>query len=386
MHSVTSSFIYEAAQKNALWQRKLMIGSSDYSAYVMQWPSISRAWDDCAPGLVTIDLTNAGQTFNFFLADGTKLHADCSLQLGLNGEYISLLSGTIDALRFRDAKVSMTLVDKFKKLSDRRIGDLTTPKDYTSSDYLAHDLAWYLCTSHGGLSAITSTSNPDLDYASFGSWTAAFSADNIRMKAQFTGQTASEMLRKVAFLTQSAIWIENNKLKFVRFSIADSSAMSFDDTTVLDGEMTMDERDLVNKIYVGANYNVTSLSYPITVNDSSSSSISRYGYKERIINETFVWLADSNSALNFAQRMVLSGRELLPQVSIDAPLRGVHITIGDTIAVADPQLGIAATTYRIMQETTNMDNGRKSYVVDGSQYFPGFTLDVSTLDSLAVLL
>lgn len=385
MYSVTSSFIYEAAQQNAMWQRKLMVGSSDYSAFVMQWPSISRAWDDCAPGLVTIDLSNAGQTFNFFLGDGTLLHADCSLQLGLNAEYISLLSGTVDALRFRDGKCSMTLVDKFKKLADRRIGDLTTPKDYTGSDYMAHDLAWYIVTSHGGLSALTSTSNPDIDYASFGSWTAVFSADNIRMKAQFTGQTASEMLRKIAFLTQSAIWIENNRLKFVRFSIADSSAMSFNDSSVIDGEMTMDERDLVNKMYVGANYNVTSMSYPITVNDSSSSSISRYGYKERIINETFVWLADSNSALNFAQRMVLSGRELVPQVSIDAPLQGIHITIGDTIAVTDPLLQVS-DSYRIMQETINMDTGKKSYVVDQSQYLLGFTLDYSALDSVDVIL
>lgn len=385
MYSVTSSFIYLASQKNAAWQRKFLIGSSDYSAFVMGWPSISRAWDDCAPGLVTIDLSNAGQTFNFFLADGTLLHAECSLQLGLAGEYISLLSGTIDALRFRDGKCGMTLVDKFKKLSDRRIGDTTTPKDYTGSDYMVHDLAWYVCTSHGGLSALTSTNNLDLDYASFGSWTAVFSLDNIRMKAQFTGQTASEMLRKIAFLTQSAIWIENNKLKFVRFSVADSSAMQFDDTTVLDGEMTMDERDLVNKMYVGANYNVTSMSYPITVNDSSSSSISRYGYKERIINETFVWLADSNSALNFAQRMVISGKELVPQVVIDAPLQGVHITIGDTIAVNDPQLGVS-DSYRIMQETIDMDSGKKSYVVDQSQYLLGFTLDYSALDSVDVIL
>lgn len=384
MYSVTSQFISLAASKTAIWQRKFTIGGSDYSNHVMQWPTISRAWDDCAPGLVTIDLSNADQTFNFFLSDGTLLHAACSLQLGLSDEYITMLAGTIDALRFRDGKCSMTLVDKFKKLSDRRIGDLTTPTNYTGSDYMAHDLAWYVCTSHGGLSALTSTNNPDLDYASFGSWTAVFSLDNIRMKAQFTGQTTSEMLKKIAYLTQSAIWIENDKLKFVRFSVADSSAMSFDDTTILDGETVMDERTLVNKMYVGANYNVTSMSYAITVNDSSSSSISRYGYKESIINEMFVWLADSNSALNFAQRKVLQGKELKPQINIDAPLQGAHITIGDTIAVTDAQIAVS-DTYRIMNETINMDTGRKTFGIDQSQYLLGFTLDISALDSSDVL-
>lgn len=389
MYSVSSGFIATAAQKTAAWKRKLTIGSSDYSAFVMNWPTVSRSWDNCAPESVTIDLTNAARTFNFFLLDGTRLHSSCSLQIGFDyavgsTEYITLLTGTVDSARFKDGKCSLTLIDKFKRLADRIVGDSTTPQAYTSSSHLVHNLAWYLCTSHGGLSALTSTNNPDIDYSSFNSWTSIFSADNVRMQAQFTGQRVSETLKKIALLTQSAIWIENDKLKFTRFTITDSSAISFDSSNTIDGTQVMDERTLVNTVYVGAAYNVTSRSYGITVNDSSSSSISRYGLKELSITEDRIWLTDSVSAVNLAQRTITTGRELLPQLTITAPMFAAHVTIGDTVTILDAHMQLS-DNYRIMEEHINMDRGMKEISVDQTQYSSAFRLDVSALDSSDVL-
>ena len=285
MYSVSSSFLSRATSKTAPWSRKFLIGSSDYTNRVLSWPVIARRWDDVVPSTVTIDLSNADQMFNFFLPDGTLLNTNCTLQMGFTDEYLSLMSGTIDALRYKNEVVSLTLINKFKKLSDRIIGDLTSPAIYTNSDYMVHDLAWYVCTSHSGLSALTSTNNPDIDYASFTSWSSVFSADNVRINARFTGNVASAMLKKISELTQPAIWVENDKLKFMRFTIADSAAMSFDDSATIGGTQTMDARSLLNRCYVGAAYNVTSMTYGITVSNADSSSISRYGAKERIVKE-----------------------------------------------------------------------------------------------------
>ena len=408
MYSVSSAFVSQAALQLAPWKRKFTIGSSDYSAFVLGWPTITREWDDCAPASVTINATNAAWTFNFFINDGATLHTSCSLQIGFeyvarmfdsaffdaaffdmatsisSTEYIRLLDGTVDSARFKDEKCSITLIDKFKQLADRVIGDSTTPTNYTSSNYLVNDLAWYVCTSHAGLSALTSTNNPDIDYASFGSWTSVFSADNVRMNAQFTGQKASEILKKIALLTQSAIWIENNKLKFMRFSLTDSAQTTLGSTNTIDGTQVMDERMLVNKAYVGAGYNVTSKSYAITVSNIDSASVVRYGLKERQINEDRIWYVDSVSALNLAQRTVTTGRDLLPQLTTISPLQAIHVTIGDAIALSDEHLQLS-DNYRVMSERIDMDKGTKEFTFDQTQYTSAFRLDYSALDSSDIL-
>lgn len=386
MYSVTSSFISLAASKQAAWSRQLMIGGSDYSSKVLKWPSISRSWDTASPKSVTIDLSNADRTFNFFLTDGTKLHTSCSINMGfdVSSEAVNVMAGTIDSLKFNNEKCSITIIDKFKVLTDRLVGDSSTPTNYISSSYLVHDMAWYLCTSYGGLSALTSTNNPDIDYSSFNSWTSVFSTDNVRIRGSFSGQTAAELLKKIANLTQSAIWVENNKLKFSRFTIATSAALSFDESTIIDGTQAMDERDLVNKHYVNANYDVTSKVYAIVVNDNSSSSISRYGLKEKTSNETNVWYTDSASALNFAQRMVLTGKEILPKMTIKTPLQSVHITIGDCVTMTDAHLQLT-DNYRVMTDQLDMESGTKTLTLDQTQFLQGFRLDISALDSSDVL-
>lgn len=386
MYAVTSSFTSLAAGKSAAWSRRLLIGTSDYSSRVLKWPSISRSWDSAVPASLTIDLSNADRTFNFFMADGTKLHASCSIDLGfaVSSEYVNMLTGTVDSVKFSGEKCTITLVDKFKQLTTRLVGNTTSPVGYTSSNYLVHDLAWYACTSHGGLSSVRSSSNVDIDYDAFGSWTAVFSTDNVRMRAQFTGQQPAEILKRIATMTQSAIWVENNRIKFARFSIAETSSATFDDAITLDASQTMDERSLVNKFYVGAAYSVSSRSYEITVNDISSESVAAYGLVERSVNESAIWYVDSASALNFAQRTVRTGKDIKPQLQFTTPLKYVFVTIGDTITVTDSHLQIS-DTYRVMKESTDMDAGKKSYTVDQTQFIKGFTLDVSALDSSDVL-
>lgn len=299
-------------------------------------------------------------------------------------EYITPFSGTIDAVRYTGGKVSMTLVDKFKQLSDRVIADTTTPQSYTSSSYMVHDLAWFICTSHGGFSALTSTSNPDIDYQSFSSWTSVFSADNVRMQAQFTGQKPMEALKKIALLTQSAIWIENDKIKFIRFSLTGSATATLNDAGINNAEHILDDRELINTFHVGANYDITSRSHGITVSESSSSSISRYGLREDNSMENYIWLVDSVSALNLAQRIINTKKEITGGFTINAPLHSVASTIGDTIVYVDSLLQIN-DTFRIMGETLDLDTGTKVYAVDQTQIMNGFILDVTSLDGTEIL-
>lgn len=384
MYSVTSSFIYNAAQHAATPSRQLLIGTSDYSSYVLRWPSIKKSWDGVLPQTVTINLSNEDKTFNFYTADPTKMQNKVYIKLGFGSEYIVPFAGTVDALRFTGGGVDMTLIDKFKKLSDRTIGDTSSPVLYTSSSYLVHNLAWYICTSHGGLSATVSSANTDIDYPSWNSWSSVFSADNVRMQARFTGQKPLEALHQIAILTQSAIFIENDKVKFMRFTLADSAHYTMNNDTVFDSTATLDDRDLINKALVNANYNVASDSFSILVNKVSSGSISTYGVREQLIDNNLIWLVDSASALNLAQRIVSTKQYVTNKYQAKSGLHAVMTTIGDSIVFQDTQLDVS-DNFRVMGESLNIDDATKIFELDQSQFFNSFILDVTSLDGSEVL-
>lgn len=404
MYSVSSDFQLAGEAKNAKWVRKFMLGSSDYSAFVNRWPSINKKWDGVAPQTVTIDLSNEGRTFNFLMTYPVQMRNTVTLSMGpaldayvvddyvvddyvvyLPEELLTLFSGTVDAARYNGGACSVTLIDKFKKLTDRKIGDSTTPVNYTSSSYLIHDLAWYACTSLGGLSALSSTNNPDIDYLSWSSWSSVFSLDNVRGQLYLTGQTPLEILRKLSLLAQSAIYIEANKIKFSRFIQVASDYRTLDDAHVIDATATLDDRQLINKAWVSAAYNVTSRSFGITVFDQSSASQSDYGLRENLVAENFAWLTDSVSALNLAQRQIISNSNLVPRFAVRSPLHAMMATIGDPVRFSDSLLQVS-DTYRIMGEALDMDSGVKTYDIDQTQFFSGFRLDISALDSNDLLL
>lgn len=388
MYSATSAFAGEIAKKNIKPLREFLIGTSDYSSFVMTWPSIGKNWLELAPQSVTINLSNAAKTFNFFKSDPTKLRTSSSIKLGVqyvgSSELITIYAGTTDAIVYNNAECSLTLIDKFRRLSDRKVGDTTSATLYTSSNHLIHDMAWYACTSLGGLSAITSTSNPDIDYTSFSSWTSVFSTDNVRVRGRFTGQQPIEILKKIALLSNSAIYIESDKIKFARFNVSDPASLTLDSTTVLNASMTFDDRSVINKAWVSGDYNVTSNTFGITVSDTNSASVATYGLREEIAAETSLWFVDSNSAINLAQRITFVKKEAYGKLQIESTLFPMLHTIGDAIIYNDPLLDIN-DTYRIMSDTLDMDSGKKMLSIDRSQYLRAFTLDISALDSSDVL-
>ena len=298
-----------------------------------------------------------------------------------------MFGGTIDAIRYDNAQCSLSLIDKFRRLTDRKIGDSTSATNYPpsgSSDYLIHDMAWYAMTSHGGLSATVTSANPDIHWPSFNSWTSLFSADNVRCRASFTGQQPMEVLRKLANLTQSAIYIENNKLNFVRFLLTNTATLTLGDAELIDASATLDDRELINKQWVSAGYNVTSRSFAYTVFDQSSASQASYGLREALNAESVVWLVDSVSALNLAQRTIFTSNIVRNKYSLKAPLQGMLHTVGDAVLFSDSHLEVS-DTFRIMGESLDLDSGIKTFAIDQSQYAGAFILDISSLDGTDVL-
>jgi len=389
-YNVTSWFVSQAQAYQSEPIRKFTIGSSDYSAYVTRWPSFRTQWDQIRPGNLTISLANDEQQLNFFESDKVNMVNTCALSIGFThpssgDELLTMFEGTLDRVKIKKGICTLIFTDKFKQLSERLLGSQDAPVDYTTSNYLPSDLAWYMVTSYGGLSSVQSTSNPDIDYNSFLDWAKIFSGDNVRLNGRFTGAKVTEGLRKIARITRSGIFRYDNKIAFRRFSLVDSLQTTINHSNLLDSELVISERDIVNKQHVMFDYSVTSRYHQKTVIEQGSASVNSFGLKESIEKDSNLWYVDSVSALNLAQRVIQVKK--LPYNSLQATtgMEGILRQIGEMIVFTDEQMGITSDSYRIMASRYNIDRGTVTFTIDASQVNNAFILDVSTLDGPDVL-
>lgn len=364
----------------------------DFSKYVTRWPKIKHHWNSFKPNNITISLANESGAFNFLHEDKLSLRKDCTIKFGYYAvdsmsepELTTLFNGNINNMSFGKGVCKLSITDKWDSLTRLILGSDDEPIDYTTSDYLVGDMAWYLVTSHGGLSADSTTNNPDIDVAAYSDWAEGFETDTVKMQAYFTGQRTTEGLRGIGKQTDSAIYVnESNKLTFERFTIVNTEITSLTNETILDASLNIDEDDMVNKQIVQAGYDVESDYFTITVNDEDIGSVNSFGSVEDIIENDLVWFVDSVSALNAAQRYVLRKSEPYDVVDIQSTLYPVLSQIGDTMNVVDPMTGIAGQ-FRTLAKEIDLDKGIVKLNGDRTSQFEAFVLDVDSLDGDKIL-
>ena len=389
-YSVTSWFIDQCAATVPTVKNQFLIGTSDYSDYVLSWPSINVQWNNIKPLSVTINLANDGQVFNFIKEDKTNLRTTCYLKTGFThptsgDEFVTLHSGTITRISYDSGKCAITVTDKLKQLSERVIGSTNSPVVMSSTTQLPSDLAWWLCTSYGGLSSIQSTSNPDIDYSSWLSWAAVFSADSVNVGARFEGKKVLEGLRSIGRHTRSAIFMSNGKLTFNRFTTINTNITSVNADYILGSTLSIADDDIINKQYVQANYIPSSDYWTITVFDARTSSINSYGLRENMERDESFWYVSSANAINLAQREMFTNGVPIERYEVTTQLKTLPILIGETIVAIDDHLSVAAG-WRMMEKTIDMNTFKIKAKIDGSQINTPFTLDVSALDGADLLL
>lgn len=388
-HDVTSWFVERTNDYSSEPVRKFYIGSSDYTEYVTGWPKLKQTWNAIRPSTLNVKLSNEDETFNFIIDDLVVLNREVTLEIGFThvssgDELITLYSGKIERFKFNNNTATVTLVDKFKQLTQRVIGTRSLPISYQDSNYLPADIAWSIITSYGGYDTTASSANVDIDYQSWLEWSNVFSADAIFVKANFQGIKVSEALKKIADYTDSAIFVHDNKIRFQRFSLTDVNQTTFDNNSIKSLSFAIDNRDVVNKMYVSGLYDVASRYWSMTVNDERTSSVNSFGLKETTIRDTSIWYVNSGSAINMAQRKTNALGIPFGKIRMDTSLKGLVRVIGETISVTDASIGLAEG-YRIMGQSIDMDTGRIQFDADRSYFSTGFILDTSTLGSSDIL-
>jgi len=356
---------------------------------VVQWPVLERKWDDYRPTTAKVSLANDDGALNFLFEKPEAAVTEGVIQLGFThptsgDELISPFAGQLDRADHQRGEVKLSLVDKVQRLSNKVVGEPNDRVVY-SGDWLPSDVAWDLMTTYGDFSDVKSTSNPDIDYASFQDWAQVFSRDSIFIEANFGGEKVTEAMRKLARHTQSAIYHEGATTRFHRFSAVSSESTKLGDDDLVDVGAQVDLGSLVTKQIVMAAYDRATATWGITTENVDSEGSVSYGLREGLERDENVWYVNSVSALNLAQRYTLVGGNPYTHHVADTILSPVQRQVGEIINLVDDQLGIAQG-FRIMDYELNLQDGRMRLGINASQVETPFVLDVSTLDSDAKLL
>lgn len=389
VYSVSSLFIDTSQEQAVTPVRNFYIGNSDYSSFVTGWPKVTRRWNEIKPNKVTVKVANQNKTFNFFKSDPVKLRASSRVEIGVqfttsSSEVYTIFEGTVGKVNFTGdgTTANISLIDKVKPFSERVVGSSDDPLDYTTSNYYPADIAWYLVTSYGGLSTVTSTSNPDIDYQSWSDWRAVFSDNSVVCNARFDGQKLNECLRKIGRITGSSIFEENGKLNFSRFSTSSSGAAPVNSNAFFNISLNIDDARIINKQIVNADYDTTSKYFKITVNDESTYSVNSYGLREQLEKDSKLWYVNSVAALDYAQRAVDINKDPPEKYRIKTGVQLLARAVGETIQITHDPLDLSEDVFRIMGYTFDVDRCSGSYDLDKTQLRTFFTLDDAVLGLL----
>ncbi len=389
-HSVSSDFLAEIETKNPLVARKFTIGDSDYTDFVTRWPKITKKWNDIRPLNIAITLSNEDQTFDFFIDEPYKMANETKIEFGVpwsvesaagTDEYLTLHEGKISNVKYGKSNCTLSVVDKIKPFAERVLGDEDTPLDYTGSDYLPSDLAWYWATSYGGLDTTKSTANTDIDYDDFSAWAEVFSSSSILARAYFKGTKLNEAFRKLGRITRSSIYVEDGKLRFARYTETTSITLALGEDPIIDIKGIIDDKAIVNKHITFGDYNVNSETYSVVTNDEDTTSVNTYGLRELIEKDANVWYVNSDSTLDLSQRIVLTQKNPYLQLKLKTTAAPITRFIGDLITFQFDKLGIGSgASKRIMEYGFDLNNITMDLMVDDSQIVDIFRLDQGQLD------
>ncbi len=387
-YGVTSWFIDQTQLKSPTVKRQLLIGTSDYSGRVTKWPSIKRRWNEIQPTDISLELANEDQALNLFKTDKTKLRAECTVKVGFThptsgDELITMYVGTVEKVTYRRGAIELSLLDKIKEFTERVIGSSDVPVSYTGSNYLPSDIAWWLCTSYGNKSAIQSTSNPDIDWTSFQAWASVFSGNSVFVEAKFDGQKINEALRKLGRYTDSAIFVEGNKLTFIRFAEAHSYNTQLGAGQISNVVLTIDDTRIINKQHVYAAYSGGNDMWAIDVISVATNSVNSFGVREDVEKDENIWYVTSAHAQNLAQRRTSFLASPYEQYVVDTTLVALPRQIGETVNIEDSFLSVSSSTsWRVMEYQLDLDKGAMKLTIDQSRLQQAFTLDDATLGLL----
>lgn len=382
---VSSWFVAQSLARASRPKRVFTVGGSDYSQRVTRWPSFKRTANEIKSINLSVPLANTDGGLNHFYENTYNMQQACAVQLGFThpesgDELVTIYSGFLKNVSYSGKHCTLKLKDRLWSFTERKVGDSDNP--VTFGTQLPSDVAWTLCTCYGELSAVQSTSNPDIDYDSFALWAATFSADTVQCQARYEGQKITEALERLGRMTDSAVWIEGDgKVTFRRFTEPDSRDFVLTRDEYTDLAIDVEGLRLQNRQHVYWDYAPASDYWQRSVVAEDDTSVNTFGVHEDVIKDPTVWYVNTDSALNLAQRKVLLLKQPPKRFDVKTGLVGIQHQLGETVRLVDPFCGITSGSgWRFVEQQIDLDRGQARYEMDEATTANAFYLDVSYLD------
>ncbi|MCH7476143.1 MAG: hypothetical protein IIA27_15950, partial [Gemmatimonadetes bacterium] len=378
---VSSWFIEQSRRQVASPGRHFLIGGSDYSESVLRWPRIQYKSETINLGTTSITLSNIERKFQFFVDSELSLTTSCELALSFTHptsgeERISLYLGRPSNVGFTDGgtRLQLQLQGKTQRLTDVTVGSEVESggEDFTNSSYLPADLAWILVTSFGGMSAIQSTSNPDIDYTQWEAWRDANTVRDNRVRAYLTGQKIYQVLNDLAAMHSVEISFQAAKLRFQQiFDAFDDVPPDFPMEHVTDVKLSVDPTRLMNRVEVFINYDPAAGKFQGSFTKADSQSEARFGSRSGRFGKTSVWFDTAVDGRYLSEDLIRFRSDPIPRVFLSTPLAGgVHRQIGDAVSLTDSFFAFNREPYRITQIGIDMERGTVGYQMEEARRRP----------------
>lgn len=358
MFTVTSEFKSLAESVNPFRVNlKLTLSGSEETSRLLKTSNITRTAKQFSSGRLTVNLANTDTTspvrpgYNILQSDKSHFfrtgvyNISFSSSAGGESENFPLFTGKLTSANYREQRVTLTFLDKHEELRKRTIGDVSNPIQFINSDWNPADMFWTIATSWGRLSAIASTSNPDIDYTSFLSWKSNAAALPMEVQAEFKGTTVVEAIKKLAEITNSVIVGEADNKIYTSIIIptAIDSAVTLADSVVFNMNLSIETNNMINQGTVLFGYNVTSASFSGSFTSANTTSINTYGLKETIFSDPTVWHATKQSAQSFLDQKIALAKDPTSEFRVDVGYLGLPFQLNDSVFIIDEPLSMDGT-------------------------------------------
>jgi hypothetical protein len=231
--------------------------------------------------------------------------------------------------------------------------------NYFNTSYNPADLAWTILTTYGGLDTTASSANTDIDYDLWVAWKGYCSTFQYLIQGHFTGETISELLIKIARITDSMIYVTGaGKIGF-RIFIEDTTSptdITRDDLLEFP-RVFIDSAELMNYLTVFYGYNPANqiwTSSHIAQNAQSQTDFGLFTLQEK---DVVLWHAGYYSAEAYAVKKLDRDREPTSKTECLLPLKGFTTGVGRGLDITEAFRGFVNKGLRIEVERGEISKG-----------------------------
>jgi len=350
-----AAFLQNTLKPSVKIRYKFLYDSVDYTSMLTKGGLGTVRRDvNLSAGKAVVTLNNAGGWWNFLHETNNALGDTVEIQAYVSGDptnIYTIFKGTTRHPVFEGSTVTLSIKDHNSRFLDVKVGTNASPVTYwASQSWDADEVVWRLLTVHGELSSVTSSSNTEIDYASFARWRDNhIKANNYALKGKPAGQSVAECLMIICQMTHSYVWCNNDGVvEFAppyepgfTYTVANTGSMR---KPGQGRDLELPDDRILNDVTVRRGYNFTTGTWTGSVNDTDATSIAKFGtYPKTIEGRVF---AHNTAASATSDRDATLAAYAFPLRFFNL-IGGIqHITedLGRQITVDDTLKGISGAT------------------------------------------